>query len=487
MRIVLIIILFCQTAYGQTIEWSNTRKLRGNSVYTHVIGQDASGIYLLRQKNRLFSKYVILEKYHHQLGYAFSRSLLLQKSRILNAEVNEHGVFLVLVRFNKSLGQNELLISFYDEQLNPGSFTQKMIDKAPLANYYDKGDFKLAVSKNRKYIAVLHSEMSEQKKRVMSLKLFTNDFQQISEKIVELPFDYDQSAFHDFKLSNDLRSYFILEDVPKKNARKGMLRSSFSLFTYDSSTDSLRDYALSDTSHFLQSLKLNFDHLRSTIGVSGFYSEEHAHKFSGIYTCEFEMSNPDNNRATYTPIPEEIVSTLIGQKKAERGDELESFALLRAVATNRNQLVLVAERNSVSSEEDVLIVNGTPQALARNIYNFDDILVVALDSNKEITWHHVIQKNQSSMNDGGYFGSIALAVTEREINILFNDNMRNSGNVMHYSISSEGKLSDKVLLNSETEYVSIIPGESRQISKNTMLIPTVKNKKFALLKLSYIP
>jgi hypothetical protein len=486
MRTLLIVILFCQTAYGQTIEWSNSRKLRGNSVYTHVIGQNSTGIYLLRQKNRLFSKYIILEKYHHQLGFAFSRSLLLQKSRILNAEVNEYGIYLVSVRFNKSSSRNELLVSFYDQNLNPGIYNQRLVDFAPLANYYDKGDFKLSVSKNRKYIAVLHTEMSDKKQRVVSTKVFDNQFNLISSKMVELPYAYNLSQIHDFKLSNDLQGFFILEDVPKKNARKGMLRSTFNLYHYDAKKDNINDYELSDDEHFIQNLKLHIDQLNETINVSGFYSKEQAKKFNGVFNGQFNLHNPDSNKISYTEISKETISSLIGQKNAELDKELANFSLIKAVSTNNNEVVLVAERNSISNEEDVLYVNGTPQALARNIYNFDDLLILALDSSRSIKWHHIIQKNQSSMNDGGYFGSVAMAVTHRSINVLFNDNMRNSGNVMHYTISPEGKVSDKILLHSDTEFVSIIPGESRQISPTTLLIPTVKNKKFALLKISYL-
>src|SRR5210317_1325757 len=107
MRVLFIIILFSQSAFAQTVEWSNSRKLRGNSVFTHIIGQDSKGIYLLRQKNRLFSKYVILEKYHPQLGFAFSRSLLIQKSKIINADINERGIFMASVHYNRAKARNE--------------------------------------------------------------------------------------------------------------------------------------------------------------------------------------------------------------------------------------------------------------------------------------------------------------------------------------------------------------------------------------------
>ena len=79
-------------ANGQTVEWSNTQKLRGNSIFTTVIGQDESGIYVLRHRNKLLSKFIVLERYRQNLGLENSKSYLLKNTRILYSDINEKNI-----------------------------------------------------------------------------------------------------------------------------------------------------------------------------------------------------------------------------------------------------------------------------------------------------------------------------------------------------------------------------------------------------------
>ena len=54
--LVILILAIIPTSKGQTLEWSNTQKLRGNSIFTTIIGEDETGIYVLRHRNKFLSK-----------------------------------------------------------------------------------------------------------------------------------------------------------------------------------------------------------------------------------------------------------------------------------------------------------------------------------------------------------------------------------------------------------------------------------------------
>ena len=56
---------------------------------------------------------------------------------------------------------------------------------------------------------------------------------------------------------------------------------------------------------------------------------------------------------------------------------------------------------------------------------------------------------------------------------------------MQYTVYSNGKLMSKKLLKNELDYVVIIPMEAEQVSSNKLIIPSTKNRRFALLKLVY--
>ena len=92
---------FCR---GQMLEWSNTQKIRGNSIFTSVIGEDESGIYILRHRNKFLSKFILLERYRHNLGLENSKSFLLKNTRILFADINETGIILIKQVQDKKTG-----------------------------------------------------------------------------------------------------------------------------------------------------------------------------------------------------------------------------------------------------------------------------------------------------------------------------------------------------------------------------------------------
>jgi hypothetical protein len=118
-------------------------------------------------------------------------------------------------------------------------------------------------------------------------------------------------------------------------------------------------------------------------------------------------------------------------------------------------------------------------------YNFNELLIINYDSSAFIDWHKVVTKNQTTVNDGGYFSSVAIFVGDKYIQLLYNDQIRSSGDVMQYTIYNNGVEESKKLLKTELDFVAIIPEESSQVSSNKLIIPTSKNRRFSLLKLVY--
>jgi len=148
-------------------------------------------------------------------------------------------------------------------------------------------------------------------------------------------------------------------------------------------------------------------------------------------------------------------------------------------------MLLIAEQKEIATEDDIVLVNGIPQSTSKNIYNFNELLVLNYDSSGFIDWHNVITKNQTTINDGGYFSSAVVFVGEKFVQLIFNDQLRSTGDVMQYTIYNNGVLQSNKLLKNELENVVIIPVESKQVSSNKVIIPTSKNRRFALLKIIY--
>jgi hypothetical protein len=311
------------------------------------------------------------------------------------------------------------------------------------------------------------------------------ELRELKSNAFEIPVKYEDFISVDFQTDHQGRVYLLMKEKSKTSRKGERTWEPWRLFCWNSVSDQLSDYALNDSGVFLQKAKISIDRQREEVLVTAFYSNMGPDGFSGMYL--FRLFNHPSlaPTRTFSKFSKDIMVDLIGERHEEDESEAYEFEQLKAVPMSHGGITVVSERASMSSEEDVIYVNGIPQNTSRNIYNFDEVFVLSLDSSGKIVWHKMINKSQSSMNDGGYYSSVIVGVTQDNIHIIFNDKMRGNGNVMQYSINGKGVMSDVILLRSDREYLSVIPAESKQISSNKLLIPVSRDKKFALLKLIY--
>ena len=141
--------IFSGYASAQDIEWSNPRKLKGSTAYTSVIGQDETGLYLLRYRNQFLTKNIVIERYRNHLGYALSKNITLKKSRLLYAELQKKGLLLLTAHYDRKAMKNEVHCHWYDHNINPIG-KQRVLVSSSLSDFYDKGDFRIRFSNDRK-------------------------------------------------------------------------------------------------------------------------------------------------------------------------------------------------------------------------------------------------------------------------------------------------------------------------------------------------
>lgn len=482
--LVLLFLCFTNLSYSQSIEWSNSRKLKGGAVFTRVLGENSYGIYLMRYRNRFFTRSVVVEKYRNHLGFSFSRNVLLKKSRLISLEMVEDDLLFFTTGYDR-LTQNLLLqAQWYDQNVLPKSRLQ-IIGKVKQTEPYDKGDFVVQKVSGTQTFAVYHTSKSDKGQRQLHLLQLDQKLNIAKSKILEVPIGYDDFQLMEFKTDPNGHFYVLTREKPKISRKNESLWSPYRLFIWNTKSDEFSDYRLNDSGTYLHQVRLSFDEIHQALNVTGFWSNSFPESIKGVYLCRLNVSSGSKAKRSFTDLPLEIMRDLIGEKQANDNMEAYDFEQLRTIPMSNGQITMISERTTMSSEEDIVYVNGIPQNTSRNIYNFDEVLILCLDSNGQIQWHNLINKSQSSLNDGGYYSSVITMVTKDQIHLIFNDKMRNSGNVLQYSISGNGHMHHNILLHSDREFISVIPSESKQISSLEALIPTMKDKKFALLKLIY--
>jgi hypothetical protein len=476
---------FSSRIEAQELEWSNVRKLKGTAVFTHIIGETDEGIYLLRYRNKFFSKQVILERYREKLGFALSRNVTLKKARLLSSEIVERDLLLFSAHYLREHSTNEVRLQRYNENLEPIG-DMRTLCKSSLADYYDKGDFRIQFSHDKSKMLLCYTERSEAQTRILHIKILAvGQWEELQSKSIEIPMEFDAFSLKDLNFENGEDVFLVIGEKGRSFRKEMKPFVQSSLYHFNTRNGEMVDYLMNDSQIYVQQPQLSFNRALNLLHVTGLYGVDNPESFVGYYNMFYQLGKEAHVTSAITPFSDDLKSMLTSERSLLERNELKDLTILKVIPNSDGGLTIISEKSSVSSEEEILNVNGIPQAMARNIYNYDDLLIMALDSNGKGKWNYVINKNQSSMNDGGYFGSVVIGNTRSHIYIIYNDQMRSQGDVLQYTINNSGDVSYKILVRSDADYVSVIPRESKQIGYNKLLLPTNKDKRFALLKLVY--
>lgn len=472
-----LVLLFSFSAKSQVLQWSNPTKLRGGAVFTRVISENDKGVFLLRYRNRFYSKSVILERYSHLLTLQITKSIDLKNARLVKCYALQKGLLLVRSQYNRLNQSNQLIAQLYSYDLKAQG-KEQILAESPVLEYGDRGNYRLRISDNQQKISLIYSEPSTSKNIIINHFVFTGELKKVSEKKVELPIAYEDFIIRDFDINNKGEVVMICSELESK--RRRTLEFKHSLYVFDK--DSIHDFVISDSME-LKSSRLIYDRQTDKSKLVAFYGYKNARGIEGTLFFELDESLTEGN-LNMNNFNEQLIKD-VNINDRNTGFVSDGFGILEVIPRSDGGMLVIAEQKEIATEDDVIMVNGIPQSTSKNIYNFNELLLLNYDSVGYVDWYKVITKNQTTVNDGGYFSSAVVFVGDKFVQLIFNDQLRSSGDVMQYTIYNNGVVESAKLLKNQLDNVVIIPSESKQVSSNKVIIPTSKNRRFAILKLIY--
>lgn len=473
----LCVVLFSVVSHAQNMQWSNPTKLKGPAIFSKVIGENEKGIFLLRYRNRFYSKSIVLERYNHLLVLEEGKALELRNARLIKLYMSAKGLLIVKSKYSNSERINKLTAQWYDFDFKPLGEATLLATLAP-KEFGDRGNFRLRISDNHQYISLLYSEASSDKQVILHHRQFSADLELLKTKNLLLPYKYHNFILGDFDLTN--KGTLTMSCKTLKRVRRRIVHTDVRLFEFKDS--SVSDFIVLDTLAF-KTGELIYDRVNDRSVFVGLYGLPKEYGIAGSFFCRI-----DSSRKSVSTILGRFSEGFIEDVKTNNRNEgkiSEGFEIIKAIPRDDGGVMLVTEQKEIATEDDIIMVNGIPQSTSKNIYNFNEILVINYDNEGFMDWHKLITKNQTTVNDGGYYSSVSVYVGDKFIQLLYNDQIRTSGEVMKYTLYNNGTEESTKLLKSEIDQVAIIPTESKQVSSNKMIIPTTKNRRFALLKLLY--
>ena len=473
-KIGFIILIVCAGKFSlnaQEMQWSNPIKLKGGAIFPKVIGENEAGVFLMRYRNRFYSKSIFLERYNSDLNLNLSLYIDLKKSQILKIQMTPKGILMIKSKKNKSAKNYIITGSWLSYDLKPLSeevvlFTHQ--NKQPLGSSI----IQLCMNDSLNLLSV-------------SMLSSADNFFTLSNYLYDLNYKLIHKKSHRFSYMHriTLKDACINRDITTLYCQEtDQFDSKMKISLFRVKPDNITSYTLADTTN-IGSGSLIYNRSDDAVQFAGFYGLPNSSGFVGAV-----FSNFNSTKLTWETIyrrfdPKWLKTSNTGffNSNSIAGD----FKIKSCVPKSDGGLVIIAEQKDITSENDIYVINGISQSTAKNIYKFNEILTLSLDEKFYSEWQHKITKNQITINDGGYFSSAALFVGKKYIQLLYNDQFRNSGEVVQYTMYNNGQKTRQKLIKTELDYLALIPEGAMQVSSDELIIPTYKNRKFSLLKLTY--
>jgi hypothetical protein len=471
--VVLLLMYSSCAAFAQTLEWSNTQKLRGNSIFTTIIGEDESGIYVLRHRNKLLSKFVVLEKYRHNLGLEASKSFLLKNTRILYSDINESGILLIKQIFDKKLDIYRIVANVLNSNLETTQ-PELLITTTNLPHSLDELSFFIKPSPDHKHYLLLNYGLTNTKQNSNRFIIIDQKINKIDEG--EFTFDLASNIekIEDVVFDKHLKFTLLLSTKKNKNGI-----SSIAIY------DQNKTIRITDSNYRFEKPLLYYNPVKDLKGLSGYYTSDIENGFEGSFSVSWKNSITDSLKINRISFSHSVLKELVGETKSQTGFLPPTYLPVKLVCRSDGGFLMISENTFNQKEQDIMVVNGVASPQGKNVFTFENILVQNFDSLGKLSWENWVIKTQNTVNDGGMISSVFVSVTETAIYLFFNDPIASGGDIVYASFLTNGQRDTKVAARGDEMNAFIIPAEGKQISSDKIIVPVLKDRKFALLKITF--
>jgi hypothetical protein len=283
-----------------------------------------------------------------------------------------------------------------------------------------------------------------------------------------------------------------------KEVRRGEQNFSWHIVSYTSSGENSVDYEIKIDQKFITDISFSVTD-DGDIVAGGFYSKIGSYAVDGAYYLMLDSKTKSVKTSSVKEFDIDFITQGMterqearAKKKEEKGKdtELYQYDLHDLVKRDDGGLVLIGEQFYITTST----YSDGKTSYTNYHYHYHDIIIINIDNAGKIEWSQKIPKRQVSTNDGGFYSSYSLAVTNDKLRFIFNDNKNNltlkkqgdwknytfgdkDGIVALVTIDKNGGVTREALVKDSELEVIIRPKVSNQINDNEVLLFGEKRKK----------
>jgi|GEM_PF-1800049 len=470
--------LFIQNnLYSQETSWSVPDKIKNKMHHSEILGSSNNHYYIVRY-NKSYNQDFIFTRYNKNMEIANQLEFQIDKGETIEKILMMGNMIYIFYSvFNKENKEYELYCTILNDRF---SFTRRnVLIAATKVTPSNSNTFK--INFDRVFQRILIVFPSEIKSDIVKFNFIVLNKQldtyKISETIVSLRKEF---SVEQLSLFGD-NAAAIIRIVEEKGIFKSNIEKLrfFQLDLQDNKSNITELY--NDTLAISTAVyKYNFNEQQYII--SGLYFTDENEYFKGMAVYRTESKN---NLASqkFIAFSIEMISALEGAGYKAKG--LSDYYTSKLIVRDDGGFVIMAEKFTITKEvmNNYYSLNNT---YIRYFYRFGDILITSFDQNNNVEWTKVIKKDQTTLNDEGYYSSFHSSAFSGQIVVIYNDISRSNWNLMINSINPEGKIDYSIISNTGKVSGNPIPKSSRQVSSNEILVPVINvSKGFTLMRITF--
>ena len=500
-----------------TISWGEELREPSGTRIIKIVDSGPYGFYALRKRDTgpLSTEQVYVELYDGKMRLKQSQKLELKyKGKLRDFEdlVMVGGDLYLLTSFNNQAKKKNYL--FY-QKLNSKFRPEKdpvYLAEIDTRNKVQEGLFDLEISKDSSKVLV-YNELPYRKNTPerFAFRVFDNEFNPIWSKDVELPYNDGNFVIEEYRIDSKGNVYLlgVLYKDKARVRRQGNPNYQYIILAYSQNGEKVDEYKIGLRDKFITDLTFRISR-QGDLVCSGFYSEKGTYSIKGTYFFRINTESKEVLVKNLMAFDFEFLTEYLpdGQRrKAARAEEsgnvrkspeLYRFSLDELVLRSDGGALLVAEQYYVY-ERYYRYWDGTLRY--DYYYNYNDIIVVNIRPNGEIEWSTRIPKQQSTINDGGYFSSYAMSIVKDRLYLIFNDNSRNfdpknaGRRLFNYNgkysiialteIRKDGTVNTYPLFHNSDAAIITRPKICKQIGSRKMMVYGERNRSYRFANLEF--
>ncbi len=433
---------------------------------------------MLKHKNSTFRKYFIIEQFDRKMNLLRAKTI-----KIPDAELQKIIVLKDKVVFFTKVYQKGYLFSLTMQQLDTAlnhNAPTVLVKDCNLTNEYSDFRIDYNADKNKLVIWYLQEENHE---TTINFQLIDNLVAGAKQE-VHFPYKLSELSINKTVISAD-GNFLNLITLSKNYKSNKAADYTQSLVYINMQSGKVIERSINKKDTFLSTMDMIIQPQSNLLHITGFYGIKDDEDNKGYFDLSFNLTDISPVTRSYYEMDRKFVAGIIGLKYEQKGENLNKFKIRKTIPKTDGGVLLIAERSFITTQSDVFYVNGIPQTSSAKIFNNDELILLSLDSSGKLLWNEVLFKNQSSVNDGGYYNGVVIMINDDNVSLIYNDRLSANADVIQVSYKEDGSHHKKILMNSDQYYALVIPAEYNQVSGNSIVLPINQNRDFTYIKLIY--